>query len=137
PAVTADIDGKQESSLPLTFEVKGGAGSGNTPKAPNQTAGSDYGVVIDRECATTKPYVGQQVQCKTKFLYPRTVSPRSGATEASGDFRRLCTGRPRQYQTYYQGRRYDVVEWNEVIVPTMAGKRDLPAFVVEGAVREM
>lgn len=135
PPVKAVIDGKEEVSLPLSFEVKAGAG-GSKPKAPDQVA-SDHGVVIDRHCDTTQPFVGQQVQCKTKFLYPRTVSPRTGATGASAEFRRFATGRPRQYQTYHAGRRYDVVEWNEVVVPTSSGKKELPAFVVEGAVREL
>jgi hypothetical protein len=140
PSIKAEIDGKNEATLPLTLTVKGqGGGSQAQGQAQPQTRGQTQGqqgqsqavkqaggVFLERECNKKDPYVGEQIICYVRIYHRNNIYSGQRQGDVGTDFRRFSVEGERKYVRQLEGVSYGVIELREVIVPLKAGKSVLP-----------
>lgn len=147
PSIVAMLDGEREATLPLALKVvvagtgSGQAGSGagaaappNTPKNAPKGAEDNGGVFVERECAKTDPYVGEQVVCAIRIFHRGNLNGGQRPGVNSPDFRRFSVEGEGRYQRVVGGQRYAVIELKDVVVPTKAGSLTLPPFTLEARI---
>lgn len=141
PSIKAKIDDKVESALPLTLTVRGQqqnpqpgqpgpqnsqAGKAVVP-AESQTVKQTAGVFIERECAKTDPFVGEQVVCFIRVYHRNNINGGQRQGDVGTDFRRFAVEGDTKYVRQVEGKTYGVIELREIIVPLKPGKTTLPA----------
>lgn len=145
PSIKAVVDENEEATLPLKLRVKpagqgqqgqaqqgqGGGGGKTANKAQDPDTG---GVFIERECDGSTPYVGEQVVCTIRIFHRGNLNGGQRPGVSSADFRRFSVEGENRYQRVVNGQRYAVIELKDVVVPTKAGKLELPPFVLEARV---
>lgn len=143
PSIVAMLDGQREATLPLSLKfvaagsgappAGGSASSGGTTKAPKGVEDTG-GVFVERECANTAPYVGEQVVCAVRIFHRGNLNGAQRPSVNSPDFRRFSIEGDSRYQKVVGGQRYAVIEIKEVMVPTKSGKITLPPFALEARI---
>jgi hypothetical protein len=147
PSISAQVDDKKESALPLTLTVTG-AGTGN--QAQNQQGGAQgqrgqqgqqgqpgadsddsqavkqtAGVFLERECEKNDPFVGEQVVCSLRIYHRNNLLGGQRQAESGTDFRRFAVEGEKKYVRNLNGKSYGVIELREVVVPLKEGKLTL------------
>lgn len=162
PSLTIEIDGKKESSLPLTFKVVATHG-GSSPTQPDSPAedGTQQkdpadpgpsgkieeqqvqafknlektgGVFVNRQCNPPSVYQGQQVICNVRIYHPGNFNSGQKIPENSPEFRRFMPEGEKRFNQVINGRRFGVIEVSEIFVPLKDGERVVPAFTLDAQV---
>ncbi len=161
PSLKMEIDGKPESSLPLTLRVGtgGSAPSQTNPKTgdpgeagvDDSTQGSSGdlenqqvqafknlektgGVFVIRQCSPTSVYVGQQIICNVRIYHPGNFNSGQKVPENSPEFRRFMPEGEKRFNQVINGRRFGVIEVTEIFVPLKDGEKVLPSFTLDAQV---
>ena len=155
PSIVAEVDGKQESALPLRLKVTGSASGANAPKAqggsvpdPQGAAGGapkskpdgknrgeqTAGVFIERECDRGEVFVGEQLLCTIRIYHPGNLAGGQLVSASAAEFRRFRIEGERKFQKIIGNRRYQGIELKEVVVPTKAGDLAIPPFGIDARV---
>jgi hypothetical protein len=133
PAMTLKVDGKKESSAPITLKISNSA-SGSA-QSQNQGGGSaapeptgSGAIFIERELSKKDPYVGEQV-ISTVRIYTREQLYEAGADKDNfQDLQKYAIDGKREYAKVIDGQEYSVIEISEILVPLKAGPLQLPPF---------
>lgn len=122
PSITLNIDGKQESSAPITIIVKDSVSS--------DTKKQNAVVFVDRSVSKSSVYVGEQILVVTKIYHKEPL------VEAQVDYnpptivKRFNDKNEYKYSQIFNGQRYNVIELREVLIPLKVGDFSIPAFKV-------
>jgi hypothetical protein len=152
PGISATIDGKKESTVPLALSIKAAGQSSSNPQAqaPQSGKGSQQrqqpgaggkrphedtgGIFIERECATDTPYVGEQVVCAVRVHHRDNLVGGQRMSQNSADVRRFNAEGERRYARVINGQRYGVIELREILVAKKSGDLDVPPFALQARV---
>lgn len=146
PSMSLELDGKKESTLPLTITINSDSTSSNTPgpqpkgnqnpskSLKNAAAQNATGIMIERECDKTQPYVGEQVICAVRIYHRGNLAGGQKIQQNSNEYRRFATEGERQYQKVVNGQRYAVIELKEIFIPLKDGKVSLGPFELDARV---
>lgn len=147
PGISAVIDGKKTSSLPLQLTIAAGgktqpntANSGNN-SAPQNSANSAKrkvedtgGIFIERECAKDTPYVGEQVVCAIRIYHRDNLVGGQRMSQNSADVRRFNVEGEQRYARAVNGQRYSVIELREILIPQKSGEIKVPPFALQARI---
>ena len=131
PSLSLELDGKKESTLPLTITINpDGTSSAAQPQTNKQPSGKALknaaaqnatGIIIERECDKSQPYVGEQVMCAVRIYHRGNLAGGQKIQQNSTDYRRFATEGEKQYQKVVNGQRYAVIELKEIFIPLKDG----------------
>lgn len=132
PSLTMKIDGKNVSTLPITFKV---AGESSAPQ-PGTQVHKNADVFIERTLSKETAYVGEPI-ISTIRLYHRVPLLQANAkpTDISG-MKRIPVEGEKTYQKAINGQQYRVIEMKEVLVPNEPGNREIEPFAVAAIVSD-
>jgi hypothetical protein len=153
PAIHLTIDGKKESTLPLKFDVDPNAqgsqnlGQGQNPsrqpfgrrnrrQAKPANPPKDGGIVIKKTCDKTAPYLGEQIVCTTEIYHLNNLVGGNMVDVNATDMRRFKIEGEEKYAKMLNGRRYNVIKVQEILVPQKEGKLVTPPFILNARVAE-
>ena len=144
PSMTLELDGKKESTLPLTITISDPNSAHpqptNQPNQPsskalkNAAAQNATGIIIERECDKTQPYIGEQVMCAVRIYHRGNLAGGQKIQQNSTDYRRFATEGEKQYQKVINGQRYAVIELKEIFIPLKDGKLSVAPFELDARV---
>lgn len=126
PSLTINIDGQPEKTLPLTFTVKP-AGT-----VTRDTAGEDgTDIFIERSLSQKKAFVGEDVVVTNRIFTRQTMhQPKIELPEGSG-FKFFSVKGERQYSKVLNGQTYQVIEFDNIVVPQSSGTLTLSPLRLE------
>lgn len=132
PSLTMKVDGKNISTLPITFKV---AGESPVPQAGTPASkGAD--VFIERTLSKETAYVGEPI-ISTIRLYHRVPLLQANAKPADiSGVKRIPVEGEKNYQKTINGQPYRVIEMKEVLVPNEPGNREIEPFSVTAIVSD-
>jgi hypothetical protein len=145
PSMSLELDGKKESTLPLTITINNASTASASNQIPqtnrnsnkslkNAAAQNATGIMIERDCDKTQPYVGEQVICAVRIYHRGNLAGGQKVQQNSTEYRRFATEGERQYQKVVNGQRYAVIELKEIFVPLKDGKISLGPFELDARV---
>jgi hypothetical protein len=136
PAITVKFDGKEQSTVPITFRVAEGSASGSAAGGGGQNDGESKEIFVERELSKSSVYEGEQIISKVR-LYARVRILEAGMNPAaSPEFKRVPVEGEKQYQKVINGETYLVYEVTEILTAQKAGSHKLPPFQFQVKVRQ-
>jgi len=134
PAITVKFDGKEQSTVPISFKVaqdsSGGASGGG------QNDGEAKDIFVERELSKTSVYEGEQIVSKIR-LHARVRILEAGMNPATApEFKRVPVEGEKQYQKVINGEMYLIYEVTEILTAQKAGSYKLPPFQFQVKVRQ-
>lgn len=146
PGISATIDGKKETTVPLTLNIRSAGapsnqaqtpagGAKNQPNTSGKRAAEDTGgIFIERECANKTPYLGEQVVCTVRINHRDNLVGGQRLSENSADIRRFHIEGERRFARTLNGQRYSVIELREIIVTKRSGEIPVPPFGLQARI---
>lgn len=124
PALVMTIDGKQQSTLPLEFEVK--------ESLSNQAdSRQDLPFYVERLISTDKLYLGEPLLVTDRvYTKVRLLEADLSRDNLPVEFRQLEAMDERRYQRHIDGALYTVIEFQTLLMPSKAGEFTIPALVL-------
>jgi len=136
PPFKAKLDGKVESTLPITIEV-GAAPQGSQPQAqngpaqPNVEVPNDDKIFVVREIPKSEFYVGEVIPTTVKIYSKVRITRFSKPGTSAPNFRAIAAQGEKQYREEIRGEIYNVNEVYELLIAKKAGSLALPTFSVD------
>lgn len=152
PGISATIDGKKESTVPLALSITaaGQKSSSSQAQPPPSSQGGQQrqkqaaggkrphedtgGIFIERECTTDSPYVGEQVVCAVRVHHRDNLVGGQRMSQNSADVRRFNAEGERRYARVINGQRYSVIELREILIAKKSGDLEVPPFALQARV---
>jgi len=101
----------------------------NTP-ADDSALAAKGDFFIERQLSRTRIYAGEAVLATSRIYFAGRLLRANPIRESAPEFRSIAVPGERNYQQIVGGRRFSVIELNEVVIPSRAGELVLPPFAI-------
>lgn len=124
PSITAIVDGKQYSSLPLSIEV-----SSAGPKSGNSGDGNDNRLVFaERDIPKKVLYVGEAMISTVRLLTRARLTGATPSRDAAPSWRLIPVEGQKNIEVIRDGIKWNAIEMREGLIPLKSGKTTVPSF---------
>lgn len=124
PSITANIDGKQYSSLPLSIEVSGSDSKGGRSGEANEKRL----VFAERDIPKKVLYEGEAIISTVRLLTRARLTGATPSRDAAPSWRLIPVEGQKNIEVIRDGIKWNAIEMREGLIPLKPGKMTVPAF---------